>query len=134
MGFRTNSFAKVWSVEPVKDTITKCRISISRKDRNTNEYIQDFGGFVSFAGTATAKKASQLKEGDRIRLKDVDVTNNYDKERNVTYTNFTCFNFETEDEVNAAEQGRQPAQRTQSPEVDVNYGIDNGEQEAELPF
>ena len=134
MGFRANAFAKVWTVEPVKDTITKCRISISRKDRNTNEYVQDFGGFVSFAGTAAAKKASLLKEGDRIRLKDVDVTNHYDKERNTTYTNFTCFSFDTDAEINAEEQGGRPTQQAQVPDFDVNYGVDDGEQEAELPF
>lgn len=131
MGFRSNTWAKVWSIEPVRDTITKCRISISRKDRNTGEYIQDFGGFIAFVGTAAASKAAKLKEGDSIRLGDVDVTNRYDKEREITYTNFNCYSFETNDEVegNGATSPQQHA-----PTVDVNYGIDNGEVEAELPF
>jgi len=134
MGFRTNSYATVWSVEPVKDTITKCRISINRKDRNTGEYVQDFGGFVSFVGTATAKKASLLKERDKIRLKEVDVTNHYDKERNTTYTNFSCFAFETESEFNNGENGTQQAAPTNRPDFDVNYGVDSGEPDEELPY
>ena len=74
MGFRKDSFATIWSVEPTSDTLTKARISISRKNRQTGEYENDFGGFVSFVGTAAAKKAASLKERDRIKLGDVDVS------------------------------------------------------------
>lgn len=38
MGFRNGAFAKVWEVTPVSDTSTKLRISISRKNKQTNEY------------------------------------------------------------------------------------------------
>lgn len=94
MGFRKDSFATVWSVEAVSDTMTKGRISISRKNKQSDEYETDFSGFVSFVGTAAAKKALALKEKDRIKLGDVDVTNRYDKEKNVTYTNFKVFSFD----------------------------------------
>lgn len=97
MGFRKDSYATVWSVESVSDTMTKARISISRKNRNTNEYETDFSGFVSFIGSAVATKALALKERDRIKLGDVDVSNKYDKEKNVTYTNFKIFSFESPD-------------------------------------
>ena len=33
MVFRKDSFATIWSVEPTSDTLTKARISISRKNR-----------------------------------------------------------------------------------------------------
>ena len=94
MGFRNNAYAKVWSVEPVKETITKCRISVAKKNKETGQYEQSFGGFVNFVGTASATKASKLKEGDSIQLKDVDVTTFYNKEKNITYTNYTCFDFD----------------------------------------
>lgn len=108
MGFRSGAYATVWSVEPKRDTITNVRISISRKNKQTGEYEQDFGGFVDFVGTATAKKAAELKEKDRIKLGDVDVRTSYDKERNKSYTNFTCFSFESADvngQTQAAAQG-----------------------------
>ena len=57
MGFRNGAFAKVWEVTPVSDTSTKLRISISRKNKQTNEYEQDFSGFVLAIGTAAASKA-----------------------------------------------------------------------------
>ncbi len=123
MGFRTGAYAKVWSVESVSGTFTKVRLSVSRKDKTTGEYTQDFGGFVSFLGTACATKAARLKEGDRIRLGDVDVSNKYDKEKKVTYTNFNVFSFDMADETapgggNAAPQ---PA-------------VDDGEPDERLPF
>lgn len=99
MGFRTGSYAKVWTVEPKTETWTKCRISISRKNKNTGEYEQDFSGFVDFYGTAAAHKAAGLNEGDRIKLGDVDVSNTYDKESKVTYTNYKCFSFDLDEQT-----------------------------------
>lgn len=78
MGFRQGSFATIWQVEPVKDTITKAKITTSRKNKSTGEYETDFSGFVTFLGTAAASKAAKLKEKDRIKLGDVDVTRKWD--------------------------------------------------------
>jgi len=97
MGFRPNTYCTVWSVETVSDTQTRARISISRKNKNTGEYEQDFSGFVSFFGTANAAKAAKLKEKDRIKLGDVDVSNRYDKEKGREYTTYKVFSFELED-------------------------------------
>lgn len=99
MGFRTGSFAKVWEVTPMSDTSTKVRMSISRKNKQTGEYEQDFSGFVVAVGTAAASKAAKLKEGDRIKLGDVDVSTSYNKEKGVTYTNFKMFSFEVDGET-----------------------------------
>ena len=97
MGFRTGSFATIWEVTPVSNTMTKARISISRKNKMTDQYEQDFGGFIVFCGTALAQKALSLKPKDRIKLGDVDVSNRYDKEKNTTYTDFKVFSYEMAD-------------------------------------
>lgn len=126
MGFRKDSFATIWSVEPTSNTLTKARISISRKNRQTGEYENDFGGFVSFVGTAAAQKAANLKERDRIKLGDVDVTNRYDKERNTTFTNFKIFSFEMADGAQS-----QQSKSTTEPQPHVDDGeIDDDR----LPF
>lgn len=127
MGFRKEAFATIWSVESTSDTLTKARISISRKNKQTGEYDTDFSGFVSFVGTAAAKKAAGLKEKDRIRLGDVDVTNKYDKEKNVTYTNYKIFSFETQNEIDGA------SRNIESPEP--KKPVDDGEiDDDRLPF
>lgn len=118
MGFRKDSYATVWEVSRISDTMTKGRISISRKDKNTGEYVQDFGGFVAFCGTSCARKALALKEKDRIKLGDVDVSNRYDKEKNTTYTNFNIFDFEMADGSGGAQQSRAQERVVDDGEVD----------------
>lgn len=127
MGFRKEAFATIWSVESTSDTLTKARISISRKNKQAGEYDTDFSGFVSFVGTVAAKKAAALKEKDRIRLGDVDVTNKYDKEKNIAYTNYKIFSFETQNEIDGA------SRNTESPEP--KKPVDDGEiDDDRLPF
>ena len=115
MGFRNNAYAKVWQVDTVSDTNTKAQISVSRKNKDTGEYETEFSGFVNFFGTAAASKAARLQKGDRIKLGEVDVTTRYNKEKNVTYTNYKVFSFETEE----------PKQQTQIGSLDDD--IDSGE-------
>jgi len=135
MGFRSQAFCKVWEITPQTDTRTKGRISISRKNRQTGEYETDFSGFVSFLGTAAAKKAAILKEGDRIRLGDVDVSNRYDKERQITYTNFNIFSFETQDEVDGVNNTQTTGAGANSGGIDFVYeGFEGDPGESRLPF
>ena len=106
MGFRTGAYAKCWSVEPKTDSITRLRISVSKKNKSTGEYEQDFSGFATVFGSAAAKKAAGLKEGDRIKLGDVDVSTTYDKERNKEYINYKIFSFELSDEGQSSQGTR----------------------------
>ena len=93
MGFREGSYAKIWEVKPKSDVNTQIRVSISKKNKQTGEYEQDFSGFVSCIGKNAAKKAAKLNEGDRIKLKDIDVSTSYDKEKKIQYVNYKCFDF-----------------------------------------
>ena len=129
MGFRTGAWCKIWEVQPVSNTLTKLRISISRKKRGTDEYAQDFGGYVACMGTAAADKASRLSVGDTIKLGDIDVSNTYNKEKKVTYTDFKVFSFEVGDAAGDNTDGKAPGE------------VDSGEVEApednskgKLPF
>ena len=118
MGFRANSYAKIWKVEPKSDTNTTVRLSISRKNKQTGEYEQDFSGFVSFIGTAAAKKAACLKEGDRIKLGDVDVTTSYNAEKKILYTNYKCFSFDTEGAASPTPVNTEPQSTVDDGEAD----------------
>lgn len=130
MGFREGSFAKVWEIKPKSDVSTQLRVSISKKNKQTGEYEQDFSGFVSCIGKAAAKKAVKLKEGDRIRLKNVDVSTSYDREKKIQYVNYKCFDFLTE-----SEEGFN-AKNNSFDETVAEKNVDDGEQDSssDLPF
>ena len=96
LGFRSGAFATCWTVEPGKGNFTNVRLSISRKNKETEQYEDEFSGFCMFIGEARAK-AEHLKERDRIKLGDVDVTRRYDKEKNKEYYTFKVFSFERAD-------------------------------------
>jgi len=125
MGFRTGAWAKVWKVDTVSDSMTKLRISVSRKDKESGEYEQDFSGFVAVVGTAAANKAASLHEGDRIKLGDVDVSTKYDKEKQKEYINYKMFSFELDD-----------GEQNTSARTDPQPSVDDGEIEdpTDLPF
>ena len=119
MGFRKDAYATVWEVSRVSDSMTKGRISVSRKDRQTGQYETDFSGFVSFIGTAAASKALDLHERDRIKLGDVDVSTRYDKENGKEYINYKVFSFEKDDGSNSSAQQSAPAEPSNNePEPD----------------
>jgi hypothetical protein len=121
IGFRLNSYAKIWEIEPVSDTITKLRISISRKNKHTDEYEQDFSGYVACFGTAAASSAARLKKGDVIKLGECDVSTKYDAEKKVTYTNYKLFDFEKV--------------TSNTSKANSDNDVDGGEPEiADLPF
>lgn len=94
MGFRSGAYAKIWEVTPKTANVTSVRLSISKKNRETGDYEQEFSGFVSFVGSSAATMAAKLQPNDRVRLGDVDVTTKYVKEKNQTYTNYSCYSFE----------------------------------------
>lgn len=122
MAFSQNAWAKVWSVER-GDKSTKVRLSTSRKNKDTDEYEQDFSGFVTLAGTAH-KQAANLKEGDRIQIGSCAVTSRYDKEKQKEYINFTMFSYETGDSQNA------PAKSNTKPTAAAT----TADEDTDLPF
>ena len=94
MAFRNGAYATVWQVEKKTDRVTQVRISTSRKNKETDQYEQDFSGFISILGNE-APKALALHEKDRIKLGEVSVTTRYDKEKQKEYVYYNCYGFET---------------------------------------
>ena len=124
MGFRSNTHARVWSVEPGRGKFTKVNLSVSRKNKETGQYETDFSDFCMFIGEAHAK-AALLKRGDRIRLGDVDVSNRYDKAADKKYVDYKVFSFDLADAAGDAQ-----AQRATN-----NAAVNNAEpDEGDLPF
>lgn len=124
MGFRSGAFATCWEVNGKSDTATDVRLSISRMNKQTGQYEQDFSGFVRFSGTGAATKALKLKPKDRIKLGDVDVSTFFNKEKGTTYTNFKCFSFEMANE----------SAPNNKPENKADVDVDESEPSEGLPF
>ena len=122
--FSNNTYAKLWKIEKVKDkNYYQGQISTSRKNQN-GEYETDFSAsFVRFVGDA-AKTAEKLNDGDRIRIINCGVTNSYDKEKKVTYTNYIIFECEN------ANGGQQKPQKKSSTHSNKAQDVS----EDDLPF
>ena len=123
MGFRKDAYARVWEVTPKGPKNTTLRISISRKNKQTNQYETDFSGFVSVFGTA-AEDASKLNVGDTIRLGDCDV-GTFKGEQGRFFTNYRLYGFELANRApqqnQASRQGnyqnmQQPQRSVQQPQ------------------
>lgn len=128
MGFKSGGYATVWEVQPVKNTITRARVSCSKKNKETGAYDQDFSGYVSFIGTAAAGDAAKLKPRDRIKFGDVEVKNTYDKEKKTTYWNCNCYSFEK------AQSGQQSVGTTTTDGGDNDFVTVPEGEEQELPW
>lgn len=128
MGFRNGAYATIWEVKQGKGNYTDVRLSISKKNKQTEQYETDFSGFVRFIGTAH-QKASSLKEKDRIKLGDCEVTNSYDKEKKVTYTNFAVFSFEDTNGSNSSASSNSQSKPSNDGFINIPDGLDE-----ELPF
>ena len=94
--FSVGSYAKIWKIKEISDKYSDIRISTSKKDKATEQYEQDFGAFVRMVGQAH-EQMSYLSEGDKFKILRCGVTNKYDKEKNVTYTNYVIFEIEADD-------------------------------------
>lgn len=96
MGFSVGSFAKIWEIKEIKDKYSDIRISTSVKNKTTEQYEQDFGGFVRLVGQAH-QQLKYLSEGDRFKILKCTATNKYDKDKKQTFYNFLIFEIEAED-------------------------------------
>lgn len=118
MGLSSNGFwAKVWKNEDCGN-FSQLQISTSKKNKD-GEYKKDYSGFVRLIGHAH-NKAKEIAIGDSIKVSNFELTNNYSKERGITYTNVAIFEI---DEIKKAEQ-----------QQDSNWNNMSNMNQDELPF
>lgn len=88
--FGNNNYAKIWETDRLEH-YTTCKITTSRKNKQTNQYETDFSAKVRFVWKAHEKHP---QSGDKIKITSCAVTNKYDKEKKITYTNYIVFDYE----------------------------------------
>lgn len=94
--FANGSWVKIWECKKGNGNYYEARMSTSRKNQD-GQYEQDWGdGRVRLVGTA-AKQAENINDGDKLQIERCGVTNKYDKEKKVSYTNYVIFAFSNGD-------------------------------------
>lgn len=157
MGFRQGAFARIWSVND-EGRYSTANISISRKNKETNEYDVEFSdGYVRLVGNAheAAKELGlptreefdcSTDKGVSIKISSCDVTNNYDTKTKKLYTNCVIFGFEIPDNnggnsaessnknKKAAAGGKEKAKTNAKTKATTKTDIIQEDDEDELPF
>lgn len=112
MGLSSKGFwAKVWDIQD-KGKFTTLKIATSKKIND--EWTKDFDGYVRAIGHAH-NKAKEINVGDSIHVTNFELTNNYVKEKNITYTNVAVFEI---DEIKGSNQSQQSQQDTEWQKID----------------
>lgn len=88
--FSVNSQAKIWKTYD-KGNYTECDISTSVMRKDTQSYEKDFSARVRFVAKAHNQRPMA---GQKIKIINCGVTNNYDKVKKILYTNYVVFDYE----------------------------------------
>ena len=100
MGFGVGSFAKIWKVEDKGGKYAMCQISISVKNKRTNQYETTFSSTVAFFNDAYHCRP---QVGQRIKITNCDVTNKVFVKSDGTKTypyQFSIFGYELQEDEN----------------------------------
>ena len=109
MGFRDGAYCKLWKLD-MSGKFPQGQISISRKDKTTGEYVDDFSGFVSFIGEA-ANAVQKIPNQGRFKIKGCDVSRIWNREKQREFINFRIYDLEDATNV-APPANNQPQQRS----------------------
>ena len=103
MGFCTNAYAKIKEVVEKQTNYTVCKVTITRKNKLTNEYELQFSAHCRFVGNA--HKSVPMAD-QRIKITSCDVTNCYkDKDGNLQFTKnpqYVVFGYELQESQGAS--------------------------------
>lgn len=120
----SNSYFKIWSLDE-SEKYTTVRMSTSRKNKMTDEWVNSNWQYVRFVGEAH-KKCKMLSEGDKITNVRLSIDNEpYKKDGETVYPKMyklTVFDFDF------VQDYRKPSKSAQVDDADF------GEPDGELPF
>ncbi len=98
MGFSSGSFAKIKEVVEKQPHYTVCKVTITKKNKLTNEYELQFSAHCRFVGNA--HKSVPMKD-QRIKITSCDVTNCYkDRDGNLQFNKnpqYVVFGYELQE-------------------------------------
>ena len=129
MGFSNGSFCKIREVVEKHDNYSVCKITVTKRNKLTNEYELQFSAHCRFVGNA--HKSVPMKD-QRIKITSCDVTNCYkDKDGKLQFTKnpqYVVFGYELQESQGAS------ANVTYNPyDNGVNFE-DLSSSDSDLPF
>lgn len=134
MAFRVGAYAKIWDLKQGKNgSYYVAEMSTSKKLQD-GSYEQDWANkFVMLSGDAT-KIADSFQRGMTVRIGDCAVTNRWDKEKSIMYTNYAIYSFQTDDgSQKTRSSGGSRQQKTDKAQDRSFMEVPAGDSE-ELPF
>ena len=127
--FSNNAYVKIWKIEKGNGNYFTAQMSTSTKNMG-GEYEKDWSdGRVRLVGNA-AKQAEKISAGDTRQIASCGVTNRYDKDKKITYTNYTIFSFVDDNTQNSKQQGKTTTQKKSNDFINVP----DSSTDEELPF
>lgn len=117
MALKVTGWVTFWESRPGKGNYLDVRISSSKKDAS-GKYTTDYSSWARFAGKAK-EKVEALSEKDRIHITEAIMTNQFSKEKNITYYNLTVFDFDKSDSASTKSK--------ETPQTDVKQDVDDNE-------
>ena len=103
MGFGVNCYAKIKEVVEKHDNYSVCKITVTKKNKLTNEYELQFSAHCRFVGNA--HKSVPMKD-QRIKITSCDVTNCFkDKDGKLQFTKnpqYVVFGYELQESQGAS--------------------------------
>lgn len=122
MGFRDGAYCKLWKLDN-SGKFPQGQISISRKDKDSGEYVDDFSGFVSFIGAA-ADAIKKIPTGGRFKIKGCDVSRVWNKEKQREYINFRIYDVEDATNTGAPQTPNQQKTRSTAKKADDDLSVE----------
>ena len=103
MGFSANNYAKIKEVVEKHDNYSVCKITVTKKNRLTNQYELQFSAMCRFVGNA--HKSVPMAD-QRIKITSCDVTNCYtDKDGKLQFSKnpqYVVFGYELQESKGAS--------------------------------
>lgn len=142
MGFRQGSFCKIWKLEN-KGNYHVAEISTSKKmkDKSGKEIVENgktkyetdwSNKFVRLVGTSHSQ-AESMDTSKNVKIGACEVTNKWDKEKGIMYTNYVIFAFE-DSENNGNTGNSKPVQAKPTAPTGGFYPVNESIADDDLPF
>lgn len=129
---QVGGFARVWEITEDKGNYAVCKVSTSRKRKDSENWETDFQRFVRFIGAAYNKLKNLNLSGGKgasIQITSCEATVTYNAETKKEYSNYAVFDFDL-----PSDNGHPSGTKTAAKPVKKKPAEEEQDDESDLPF